>query len=954
MDSMIYEGMWVVSILFTLLLFLVVVYYAMKRMRIVADMGAFIAAVDTRGRVRFVVIGLIPVSLEKLRRINPVLYRILAHDEVRNYIQSQGKAAIKILDTQWGDGWLLKLRDAREVLSPLLFRLVKTFLGISHMIMVMHYDLPKEEDFIRLSTLSPMFTEHQDIKILFNMVREWMISEVKYQAVYKINKDTSIQAVINGNHTEIPYTDQHEELVESLKKNTHILAIPDESEIRRMVDLLNLPDKIELFWNRLYTYSDEDGLYLILLGTNDKDSAMKINHELEDKLPFLITMSWGLGHGYALNESFIFRQLIDSIPTGILFKDMNGRYLYVNKIVRDFFGASILDFSGHTVDELPVYDEQFKRIVSEDERQVVETGEHHKRTAVVKDLDGNEHVISYVQRLLRSPSGEAQGILVAVTDITELVRQSKRIKMLADVISKVDMNIFILNEKGELIYFNEIYRKRFKQAFGADLEDLQKDKVILLDYWKNFIDSTLFVPLSQAFEMAKKDGHAAIRLPYVAELLPVEKRKRVYKVDFYAIEIPVPGKEDSYETVILGTGKDITHQTRMQHALSITQKMDSVGRLAGGLAHDFNNLLTGIIGEVEYILTLSNVKPPKELEDDLQQIKNLATQASQLSRQLLELVRPSESQYGECDMVEVVRNFTDFIQHSFPSNIKVTATINGSSAYVHLPDSQVQQILMNLAVNARDAMPDGGELSIILDTKIDHPFEQDKKVHRLVVKDTGHGIPPQILDKIFEPFFTTKGRKKGTGLGLSIVYSIVTGAGGTILCDSMEGNGTAFSVYLPVHHNMVPKPRRAPSRELKAVQNVPILVVDDEQVIRKVLKRGLPKQGFEPTLFEYPSKAVEFIRSGGKATLALLDMDMPEMSGIELARKLHELDPELQVIIMTGHLQNSYSFEEEYIINVVQKPFELKILGKILRLALEGIEVGTHMISSEEASVDEE
>jgi signal transduction histidine kinase len=358
--------------------------------------------------------------------------------------------------------------------------------------------------------------------------------------------------------------------------------------------------------------------------------------------------------------------------------------------------------------------------------------------------------------------------------------------------------------------------------------------------------------------------------------------------------------------------RDLERQMRQ------AQKMEAVGRLAGGIAHDFNNLLTAITGYTE--LLISNMSPTDVRIQDAYEVRRAALSAARLTKQLLAISRQQRTNSEILNVNAVVAQTAGLLKRTLGDDVGVTLRLDPDLANVKADPAHVEQIVMNLAVNARDAMPAGGHLTIATAMhRIDAGpagLSAPGDYVRLTVADTGSGIPEALQSRVFEPFFTTKGAG-GTGIGLATVYGIVKQAGGYIRFDSVEGHGTTFIIDLPSTTDAAPAVTSAtePPRFVEGFGTV--LVVDDDQRIREVTELVLRRAGHDVVLASGPHEALAAIRGRTDINLLLTDVVMPEMSGYDLAAEVRKVAPGVRCVFMSG-------FESERFLGLSADPF----LGK--------------------------
>jgi two-component system cell cycle sensor histidine kinase/response regulator CckA len=377
--------------------------------------------------------------------------------------------------------------------------------------------------------------------------------------------------------------------------------------------------------------------------------------------------------------------------------------------------------------------------------------------------------------------------------------------------------------------------------------------------------------------------------------------------------------------------------------------MQAVGQLAGGVAHDFNNILTAILGYCD--LMLMRHTPGDSDYDDIQQIRSNSNRAAGLTRQLLAFSRQQTLRPQVLQLPDVISEVLNLLKRLLGETVKLQVKHGRNLGAVRADPGQLEQVIVNLAVNARDAMlakdpTSGGTLTL-------HTYSvTPQEVRRLgsdilppgdytalKVSDTGTGIPPAILGKIFEPFFTTKEVGKGTGLGLSTVYGIVKQSGGFIFADSEEGEGTSFTIYLPVHRTeaaakpLKAKPKEA-ARELWGTGT--ILLVEDEAMVRSVAERALTRHGYTVFTAENGEAALEILAREKVIDLMISDVVMPTMDGPTTVREARKTRPDLPILFISGYaeeqLRKSIDLER---VQFLAKPFSVQKLAEAARDALQ-------------------
>ncbi len=374
-----------------------------------------------------------------------------------------------------------------------------------------------------------------------------------------------------------------------------------------------------------------------------------------------------------------------------------------------------------------------------------------------------------------------------------------------------------------------------------------------------------------------------------------------------------------------------------------SQKMEGIGRLAGGVAHDFNNVLAVILMNAE--AALENLEHKEVVSRAVGQVKKSADRAAGLTRQLLAFTRKQVLEFKVVDLNIVARGMKEMLHSLIGADIDLKTSFDPNLWPVKVDYGQMEQVIMNLAVNSRDAMPGGGTLSLQTENRVvDEKLSLDLGLSPgdyavLVVKDSGFGITKEIQAKIFDPFFTTKAPGKGTGLGLSTVLGIVQQSGGHITVSSAPQEGTAFHIYLPRTVEVEESAKKEAEKSLAAqVQSRTILILEDEEELRTVLGMMLKKEGYQVLMPENSEEAIALSQEySGQIHILLSDVVMPKMSGPDVAKVLMEMRPDLQLIFMSGYQDDKLDSQDGILKSAkfLQKPFSKnQLLEKLQEIAV--------------------
>ena len=461
--------------------------------------------------------------------------------------------------------------------------------------------------------------------------------------------------------------------------------------------------------------------------------------------------------------------------------------------------------------------------------------------------------------------------------IEELGATERRLRRLLEILPEVAVQC---DERGEITYLNEAWRS----LLGYEVED-SKGKLLTTFILEEDRDSWPGFPTP-----GEADREMLLRFQAMAG-------------DARWFRATLRTTAEGERTGLL---HDVTYRIELEHQLRQSQKMEAVGRLAGGVAHDFNNLLTVIIGACEGLLS-SPHQEEHSRRVEVETVLQAADRATMLTRQLLAAARRQLMSFRVLSLSAVIEEMSSILERLVGSGITIEVDEQTTDGWVRADPTHLQQVIMNLTVNARDAMPEGGRIRIIISNE---EFPEGKRrtglppgsYVRLTVTDTGGGIAPEDLDQIFEPFFTTKDAGRGTGLGLATTYGIIKQSGGAIDVESRPGEGASFHVYLPKASE-----EEAVAEEEEQAAPSPgggketILVVDDDIMIRQLALRMLTEGGYTVLEASCVTEARQQIESHtGELDLVMTDVVMPEGSGVELVKWLSTELPNIKVVVMSG------------------------------------------------------
>ena len=655
--------------------------------------------------------------------------------------------------------------------------------------------------------------------------------------------------------------------------------------------------------SRCLTRKNEDGVVTQLIGTTQDITDRKLAEE------------------EILKQKIMFETMFDTIPDGVVLTNREREIQLANKGMESTFGYKPKDLLGKSTEILYADKDNYRKsganVFDENARK---TGELY--VTLYRDNTGREFPGETFGAKLFDEKNRWIGNLGIMRDITErkqaekeLFESNERFRLLFE---KAPLAYQSLDENGNIIEINDTW---------LDILGYKKEEVIGRNFGK--------------FLHPGSREHFKINFPKfkaVGEILGVELE--IVKKDGSSILVSFHGK---IAHTLAGSFKqthcvfrDVTEQKRIEAEKTVleakllqSQKMESIGNLAGGIAHDFNNILSSVIGFAE--LSLEEVEKGTHLEDNLQEIFMAGKRAKDLVRQILAFARQSGDELKPIQVDMIAAEALKFIRSSIPTTIEIRQTIE-SDSLIKGNATQVHQVLMNLFTNAAHAMEDeGGILEFSLKDVVRHRSADGKypdlrpgNYIEIKVSDTGAGIAPDIIGSIFEPYFTTKGPGEGTGMGLAMVHGIVESYGGKILVDSEPGQGTLFTIYLPLarkrHEDHAYRPETLPRGQER------ILLVDDEASIAKMGRQILEGLGYTVTTRVSSVEAIALFRTRpDDFDLVITDMTMPDLTGDKLTVELIKIRPDIPVILCSGY---SKKISDESVAEIGIKAFAYKPIVK--------------------------
>jgi PAS domain S-box-containing protein len=624
------------------------------------------------------------------------------------------------------------------------------------------------------------------------------------------------------------------------------------------------------------------------------------------------------------NERETFGTIIQKSPYGVLLLGERGKFIYAN--------PEFVRVTGYALEDIPAGKEWFRKAFPDAEyrKKVIETWKADMAANVrgsarvfhVTCRDGNTKVLEF-----RAARIDERRAMVMLTDITDrkriehaLIESEERFRILSD---NSPVGIALARPDGMFEYLNP----RFTEIFGYSIEDLPDSETLLKRLFPN------------------PSYRDLVRYFYREDL---ENFAKHGKVGERVVTIRVRGGSDRImhsRMVVLGNGKqlmtyeDITDLKKMEAELFHAQNMEAVATLAGGIAHAFNNILMGIQGYTA--LMISETKADHPAYGRLKRIEKQVKSGSDLTNQLLAFSSGGRYEVKPCNLNDIIEKTSNAFGQT-RKDITIQKSLESDIWAVEIDQVQVEQVLVNLYVNAQQAMPDGGELTLkTRNVTLDEAYVRNYKVRpgdyvMVSVTDTGMGIDERTKERIFEPFFTTREMGRGRGLGLASAYGIIRGHQGIINIYSEEGQGTTFNLFLPATDKAAVKETVPPRGLLEGSET--ILFVDDEDVIIDVNREILESLGYKVVAAKSGQEAIEVYRKlRGKIGLVILDMIMPGMDGEATYDSLRKINDDVRVILSSGYSKNEQAkaILEKGCQAFIQKPFSISDLSMTIRQVLD-------------------
>jgi PAS domain S-box-containing protein len=660
-----------------------------------------------------------------------------------------------------------------------------------------------------------------------------------------------------------------------------------------------------------YARKDGSGIDVLLSIVGEREAS--------DEVKRLMVVSVDVTERKRAEEQIRFQaSLLAQVHSAVVATDRNREIIYWNEHAETLYQWPAAEVLGRNIVQVLIsgdHREEADRIFRESELQGQWEGE---LLAVRKD--GTPVPVFLTDSPIRDAGGSVIGFVGVSVDITERRRAERALQESEERYRKFfeeDLTgDYVARADGTLLSCNQA----FVRIFGfSSLEDALSSNVGKLyrspEEAEDFLEQLKSSRKLEYFEkdLVRKDGGQVRIVENAIGIFDEQGELLEYKVYVF----------------------DDTERKRLEDQLRQAQKMESIGTLASGIAHDFNNILNNVLGFA--VQVQKHAGDPARVEKYGKTIEKSATRGAELSGQLLSFARVSKREKVPMDLADVVNEVVSLCSQTFPRSIEIQKSVMGEHLSVLGDRTELYQVLLNLCVNARDAIMEkqngsGGLLTVearpVLTESIAARAILESTSGRcveLTVRDNGTGIPDEIRDKIFDPFFTTKEKGKGTGLGLAMVYSVVRNHRGALIVESNNDSGTLFSIYLPSIDQQESVQVPIPKGNLRAREAENILVVDDEQSMLELARELLEEQGYSVLLAGSGPEAVEIFRERAtEIDLVILDLVMPKMDGGQTYLRLKSINPRLSAFFCTGYMPSRVvgTLLEEENLKAIQKPFE--------------------------------
>jgi PAS domain S-box-containing protein len=628
------------------------------------------------------------------------------------------------------------------------------------------------------------------------------------------------------------------------------------------------------------------------------------------------------------------KSILRSIPDIIYRLDPNGNVTFISAAI-ERYGYKVSNMLGKSIIDLVHPEDKEKAKYRINERR---TGERRTKSFEIRLVAADGNPVYFEDRTRSVPMEpvfllEAEGLYNSsqprqkefigtqgiARDITDRKKTEGEASMLAQALKCISECVTVTDLRNNIIFVNDA----FLTKYGYERHELIGKPISIVRAATNKNE-----PTDDILPKTLNGG-------WKGEVL----NKRKDGIEFpIQLSTSVINDPSGYPLALIGVATDITDRKRLETQLQQSQKLEAIGKLAGGIAHDFNNLLTVIQGYSDLLLSKINSNDP--IHNQIRQINDAANRAESLTRQLLAFSRKQIMKPRVIDLNNLIHEMEDMLERLIGADINFTINLSSDLGKIKADPGQIEQVIMNLAVNARDAMQTGGMMTIeTFNTMVDHKFKDNYpeavigNYVQMQISDTGFGMDKETQAHIFEPFFTTKEKGEGTGLGLATVYGIIKQSGGYIYVRSELTKGTTFNLYFPRVDEPLDSEEKTKISDTNLSGNETILVVEDQDEVRHLIMDALKVYGYN--VLEAPhggSALLTCEKYEGDIDLIISDIVMPQMNGQELVERLLPLQPHMKVLFISGYSENV--FTDRNVLDpgmlYVQKPFTpMELLGKL-------------------------
>lgn len=646
----------------------------------------------------------------------------------------------------------------------------------------------------------------------------------------------------------------------------------------------------------------------------------------------------GMGMAHDITEQKLYRErleemqrqqkaLLNNIPDIAWLKDRESRFIAVNEAFGRSCGVRPEDLVSKT--DLDIWPLELAERYRADDREVMESGVPKRVEEALEDKEkGTRTWIETIKTPIYDAAGTITGTVGIARDISERKAAQEKIEEQAALLDVASDGILVTDLAGRILYWNR----------GAEaLWGWSAQEALGRSPW-DFLNAEVSPQYREAKEAVLREGKWSGELPEITK-----EGKNIIVGSHWTLVKDGEGRAKS----ILSVNRDLTEQKAVEAQLFRSQRLDSLGMLAGGIAHDLNNILAPILMNVELLQRkLTDAQAQKMLAS----VSATAQRGADIVKQILTFSRGAEGELSLLSPKYLLKEIVQIAKETFPKSIQIETKIARDLWTFSGNATQLHQVLLNLCVNARDAMPHGGTLTISAENAhLDesyarmHPEAKPGPYLLFSVSDTGTGIPASFLDHIFDPFFTTKDRGHGTGLGLSTVHSIVKGHGGFLTVYSEVGMGSRFQVYLPASPAGMVQPQPTEAMPSASGKGELILIVEDEAPLRDIAQATLEDHGYRVLVASDGSEAVAlFAQQPGEIQVVITDLAMPIMDGHATIRALQKIRPEVKILAVSGMAWDKATAgaDRAAVKAFLQKPFTAERLLQTLAEVLRGEETG--------------